>query len=155
MSKEKTLTYMLCIIGCLLVWVAIITIMTLLHFKSFNVIAGIVLILAWIWVCRFIKNEVHSHYHKSQDAKEAAKLGMSVDHYHKCKEADEKVMAIYKQYGTNNPTADKEVDKILASLPSIEEWRRYENYKMQESVGNMQSMTESLFSGKFDQDYKK
>lgn len=153
MNKEKLITYALCIICCLAIWAAIITVLVALR-RNFNAIAGIIMILAWIWACRLIKKKVHSHYHKDPDTKEAAKLGMSVEHFRKCKAADKKVMAIYKQFGTDSATANKEIDKILATLPSMEEWRRYEDYKMQENVGNMQSMTESLFNGTFDKGYK-
>lgn len=154
MKKEKLIANLCCVAACFVEWAAVITILVVLR-MNFNVIAVVVLGMLWLGTCRLIKRAVHKHYRRTPEAQEAARLGMSVEHYRKVKKADAKVMSIYKQHGTNNPTADKEVDKILASLPSIEEWRRYENYKMQESVGNMQSMTESLFSGKFDQDYKK
>ena len=149
MNKEKLITYALDFICCLLIWAVIITILVALR-VNFNAIAGITMILAWIWVCRLIKKKVHSHYHKDPDTKEAAKLGMSVEHFRKCKAADKQVMEIYKQFGTDSATANKEIDKILATLPSMDEWRRYEDYKTGQTVGSMQSMTDSLFKGTFD-----
>ena len=152
MNKEKFVSNALCVLACIVIWIITITILTLLHFKRFNVIAGVLMMVAWIWICRFIKKKVHNHYRKSPDEEEAAKLEIPIDHFRKIKEADEKVMAIYKQYGFDSAAANKEVDKVLATLPNLEEWRRYEDYKASQTVDKMQSMTESLFNGTFDKD---
>lgn len=151
MKKEKVITNLCCVLACLLEWAAVIAILVVLR-MNFNYFAGIILCMLWLGTCRLIKKRVHRHYHKSPDEEEATKLEIPIDHFRKIKEADEKVMAIYKQYGFDSAAANKEVDKVLATLPNLEEWRRYEDYKVSQTVDKMQSMTESLFNGTFDKD---
>ena len=66
MNKEKFVSNALCALACIVIWIITITILTLLHFKRFNITAGVLMMAAWIWICRFIKKKVHNHYLKDK-----------------------------------------------------------------------------------------
>lgn len=106
-------------------------------------IGGILLIL--LAVIMFIKQYIKAL--KDPDVIEANKLGMLITHYRKYKKADEEIQALYKKYGTDNSQVNKEVLKIIDSLPNKNEWRRYEDYKFQQSLDNMYKEAEDLFNG--------
>lgn len=154
MKKEKTVTYLFCTVFCVVFWLAYCFVLTLLRVR-FNTIFGILLIFGCIVICRIVKNSVHKHFHKDPDEQEAAKLGMSVTNYRRYKAAHDKIQALYKKYGLHNSLVNRDIDKIITSLPNKNEWRRFEEYKFQEGVDDMRKRTESLFNGTYDKDYPK
>lgn len=83
---------------------------------------------------------------KDPDVIEATKIGLTIKRYYIYKKIWDEILQIYREDGINDKTNFK-IDKLIAQVPNINEWRKFSNY--QEEKYRKDSM-ENLF-----QDLKK
>lgn len=68
-NKEKTITRILCVVACVVIWILEITILTILGAKKFTTVDGIILMALWFGACCLVKKLVHRHYHNNNYVK--------------------------------------------------------------------------------------
>lgn len=106
----------------------------------------IILSAILVFLVMFINGYIKAMH--DPDVIKANELGMLITHYKKYKEADAKIMELYREYGTDSEFANKEVTKIINALPNMNEWRRFEEDQMKQQHERMMSLVNDLYDGK-------
>lgn len=74
---------------------------------------------------------------KDPDIRTASSLGMSVTRYRWYRECYDKWQAAMTKYGTDSKEANAVFDEFFPHIKNLNEWRRYQEYRLNESRDHM------------------
>lgn len=99
----------------------------------------IIIVLAVLFV---INSIVKSS--KDPDVINASNLKMSVIRYRMYKEWFDKHQELMDKHGTNSEEANKYFESFFDKIPNMNEWRRYQNFRMNEVHNKFRDSINSL-----------
>lgn len=97
-------------------------------------ILAVVAVVIFLWIKESKKAA------QDPDIKEASELGIVIWRYRKYQEAWDKIQAIYRTYGIDNPVSNKMANEIIENLPNMNEWRRFSQRQSQKSLKSFKDL---------------
>lgn len=87
---------------------------------------------------------------KDPEVRAASELGMSIDRYRLYEELDKEYHEAMQKYGIDSPEADKKFDEIMPRIKNFNEWRRFSEYKKEQSIKRMNQSIEDFYNGTYN-----
>lgn len=81
---------------------------------------------------------------KDPDVKIANKLRIPIIRYRKYKEWYDEHQRLMRKYGTDSKEANEYFDNFIQHIQNKNEWRKYQDYRYQEIIDDMNDMINKL-----------
>ena len=106
------------------------------------VFSGIFSLLAY-FLLYFVSNYIKAF--KDPDVRAASSLVMSVNRYRWYRQHYDEWQEAMTKYGTDSKEANKVFDEFFPKIKNLNEWRRYQEYRFNETKTNMFNSLNKLY----------